>query len=185
MRRRSSVWEGRYASTRMARSLVGGLSFHGVSGLCMSSLAHRLSGGIQAHGIRSRPMQAWVSCSGGRTFACDLHALGGDQCCEQCVPDLLYIITTSLSTQRARETRPFIDTLSFRGRSRHCVRSRGKRRTVGPWRHGMFPTIMWWTTCSWATRWKDARWQCWSREGGRVKSWSNAPVTKGGSRMIL
>ena len=27
--------------------------------------------------MRRRPMQAWVSCSGGRTTACDPHALGG------------------------------------------------------------------------------------------------------------
>ena len=33
--------------------LVGGLSFHGVSGMCMSSLAHRLA----------VEMQAQVSCS--------------------------------------------------------------------------------------------------------------------------
>ena len=28
-------------------------------------------------------MQAWFTCSGGRTSACDPHALGEDQCCEQ------------------------------------------------------------------------------------------------------
>ena len=33
---------------RTGRRLVGGLSFHGVSGLCTNSLAHRLPGGIQA-----------------------------------------------------------------------------------------------------------------------------------------
>ena len=65
---------------RTGRPLVGGLSFHGVSGLCMSSLAHWLQGGVQAQVRRRRPMQAWVSCSGGRTTACDPHAFGGDPC---------------------------------------------------------------------------------------------------------
>ena len=59
---------------RTGRPLVDGLSFHGVSGLCMSSLAHWLPGGIQSQGISRRPMQAWVSCSGGRTTACFPHA---------------------------------------------------------------------------------------------------------------
>ena len=31
--------------------LVGGLSFHGVSGMCHESLAHRLPGGIQAQSL--------------------------------------------------------------------------------------------------------------------------------------
>ena len=48
---------------RAGRPPVGGLTFHGVSGLCMSSLAHRLPSGIQAQGMRIRPMQAWASCS--------------------------------------------------------------------------------------------------------------------------
>ena len=43
-----------------SRPLVCGLSFHGVSGLCVSSLAHTLRSGIQAQGMRRRPMQAWV-----------------------------------------------------------------------------------------------------------------------------
>ena len=43
---------------RTGRPLVGGFSFHGVSGLCTSSLAHRLPGLIQAQGMRRRPMQA-------------------------------------------------------------------------------------------------------------------------------
>ena len=51
------------------RLLVGGLSFHGVSELCTSSLARGLQGGIQARGMRMRPMHAWVSRSGGRTTA--------------------------------------------------------------------------------------------------------------------
>ena len=37
---------------RTGRPLVGGSSFHGVSALCMSSLPHRLPGGIQAQGLR-------------------------------------------------------------------------------------------------------------------------------------
>ena len=40
--------------------------------------AHMLPRGIQAQGARRRPMQGWVSCSGGRTTACDPHALGGN-----------------------------------------------------------------------------------------------------------
>ena len=48
-------------SLRTGRPLVGGPSFHGVSGPCASSLAHRLPAGIQAQGMRRRPMQAWVS----------------------------------------------------------------------------------------------------------------------------
>ena len=63
---------------RTGRPLVGGLSFHGVLGLCMSSLAHRLQGGVQAQGLRRRPMQAWVSCSRGRTTACDPQTRGLD-----------------------------------------------------------------------------------------------------------
>ena len=39
-------------------------------------------------------MQAWVSCSGSRITACDLHAQGGDQCDEQRGPDLEYRTTT-------------------------------------------------------------------------------------------
>ena len=45
---------------RTGRPLVGGLSFHDVYGLCTSSLAHRLPGGIQAQGMRKRPMQAFA-----------------------------------------------------------------------------------------------------------------------------
>ena len=33
-------------------------------------------------------MQAWVSCCGSRTTACDPRALGGDQCGERRGPDL-------------------------------------------------------------------------------------------------
>ena len=82
---------------RTGRPLVGGLSFHGVSGLCMSSSADRLPGGM-----RRRPMQAWVSCSGGRTPACDPHALGGEQCGEQRGPDLKHSRTTRVSHSNPR-----------------------------------------------------------------------------------
>ena len=61
--------------------------------LCMSSLAHGLPGGIQAQGMERRLMQARVSCSGGRTTACDPHALGGDQCGEQRGPNLKHSAT--------------------------------------------------------------------------------------------
>ena len=54
----------------------------------MSHWHSRLPGGMQAQGLRRRPMQAWVSCSGGRTTACDPHALCGDQCGEQRAPTL-------------------------------------------------------------------------------------------------
>ena len=70
---------------RTGRLLVGGLSLHGLSGLCLS-WTHGLPGGIRAQGMRRRTIQAWVSCSGrggGRATACDPHAVGGDQCGEQ------------------------------------------------------------------------------------------------------
>ena len=79
----------------LSKWLVGGLSFHGVSGLCLSSLEHRLPGGIQAQGMRRRPMQAWVSCSGGTV--CDPHALVGAPCGEQRGPDLEHSETTTTS----------------------------------------------------------------------------------------
>ena len=56
---------------RTGRAPVGGLSFHGVSGLCANSLACWQPGGIQAQDMGRRPMQAWVTCFGGRTHACD------------------------------------------------------------------------------------------------------------------
>ena len=46
-------------------------------------------------GIRRRPTQAWVSCSGRRTTGCDPHALGGDQCGEQRCPELKHSTTHS------------------------------------------------------------------------------------------
>ena len=46
------------------------------------------AGGIQARSMRRRPMQAWVSCSRGRTTACDPHALGGVPCGQQCGHDI-------------------------------------------------------------------------------------------------
>ena len=81
-------------SLRTGRCLVGGSSFHGVSGLCLSSLPHGLPAGSQAQGMRRRPMQAWVSCSESGTLVCDPHALGGDQCGEQRGPDLKQSTTT-------------------------------------------------------------------------------------------
>ena len=48
-------------------------------------------------------MQAWVSCSGGRTTACDLHALGGNHCGEQRGSDLKHS-TTFHHQQRLRES---------------------------------------------------------------------------------
>ena len=73
------------------QSSVGGLSFHGVSGLCMSSLAHGLPGGIQAHDMRRRPMRP-----GSLNLACDPHALDGDQCGEQRGFDLKHNTTTAI-----------------------------------------------------------------------------------------
>ena len=64
---------------RAGRPPVGGLSFHDVSGLCTNSLARVLPGGSQAQGMRRRPMQALVSCPGGRTTACDPHARVGNK----------------------------------------------------------------------------------------------------------
>ena len=40
-------------------------------------------------------MQAWVSCSGGWSTACDPHALGGAQCGEQRGPNREHISTDS------------------------------------------------------------------------------------------
>ena len=69
---------------RTGRPLVGGLSFHGVSGLRTNSLAHRLRGGVQAEGMRR--------CDAGLGLLLwsvgDPHALGGDQRGEQRGPDL-------------------------------------------------------------------------------------------------
>ena len=48
----------------------------------------RVHRGIQAQGMRRRPRQALVSCSGGRTTACDPHTFGGDPCGEQRGPGL-------------------------------------------------------------------------------------------------
>ena len=68
---------------RTGRLLVGGLSFHDVYGLCTSSLAHRLSGGIQTQGMRDRRCRRGSLALGGRPTACDPHVLGGAQCGEQ------------------------------------------------------------------------------------------------------
>ena len=51
---------------RTERLVVGGLSFHDVSGMCMNSLAQQLPGHETP-----RPTQA---CSGVRTTACNPHA---------------------------------------------------------------------------------------------------------------
>ena len=60
--------------TREERPLVGGFSFHDVSGLCANFLAHGLPGGIQAQDMRHAPDGGLVSCHGGRTPACDTDA---------------------------------------------------------------------------------------------------------------
>ena len=85
---------------RTGRPLVGGLSFHGVSGLSTSSLAHRLPGGIQAQGMRRRSTPVWVSRSGSRTTAYDPHALGSDQQGEQRGPDLKHSETKHKSEEK-------------------------------------------------------------------------------------
>ena len=69
-------------------SLFGGLSLHGLSGMCTSSLARRLPGGIQAQGMRRRATQGLVLLLWGRTTARDPHALGNAQCGEQRGPDV-------------------------------------------------------------------------------------------------
>ena len=66
---------------RTGRPLVGGLSFHGVWGLCTNPVARRPPRGIQAQDMRRRPMQAWVSRSGSGTTACDPHANGWRPVC--------------------------------------------------------------------------------------------------------
>ena len=83
----------------MCDRLVGGLSLRDVSGPCTNSLAHGPVGGIQAQGLSRRPMQAWVSCSWGRTTVCDPHALGSSQCGEQRGPDLKHSETKGNSGQ--------------------------------------------------------------------------------------
>ena len=72
-------------TTLTGRPLVGGLSFRGVSLLCMISLARWLSGGIQAKPYSGE----------GRTTACDPHALSGDQRVQQRGPDLEHSTTHS------------------------------------------------------------------------------------------
>ena len=74
---------GRGQTLRTRRPLVGGCSFHDVSGLCTKSLAHGLPRGIQAQGMRHAADEGFVCRSGGRTTACEPHALGGAQCGEQ------------------------------------------------------------------------------------------------------
>ena len=57
----------------IVRHILWWLSFHGISGLCMKSLAHRLPGGIQAQGMSRLPMQAWVSLALGVGHLLVLH----------------------------------------------------------------------------------------------------------------
>ena len=52
----------------------------------------RLPGGIQAQGMRRRPMQVWVSCSGSRLPVVHTPWVG-DQCGEQRDPDLNHSTT--------------------------------------------------------------------------------------------
>ena len=53
---------------RTGRPLVGGLSFHGVSVMCMSSRWHMdCQEEFRLNASKGRPTQAWVSCSGVRT----------------------------------------------------------------------------------------------------------------------
>ena len=85
-------------STAGLGQTVGGFSFHGVSGLCTHSLAHR-GARREAQDMRRRPMQAWVSTLLGRSTACDPHALVGDQCGEQRGPDLMHKTTTPSSSR--------------------------------------------------------------------------------------
>ena len=74
-------------SFRTGRPLVGGLCFHGVSGLCMNHLAHWQPRGIQGPGCMRHQSLAL----GGRPTTCDRHALGGAQDGEQRGPDLKHI----------------------------------------------------------------------------------------------
>ena len=50
--------EGLGQLLRLSRPLFGVLTSHGVQELCLSSMAHGLLEGIQAQGVRRRPMQA-------------------------------------------------------------------------------------------------------------------------------
>ena len=108
----------------------GGFSFHGVSGLCMNTVAHRLPGGIQAQGMKWRPMHAWVSCAGRRTTACGPNALVGDQCAQQRGPDFNHSPTTRTVTATVHFT------LGTRRRSvmlhRSSVESALVKRPLGP-----------------------------------------------------
>ena len=129
---RSSVINFKPGPNPGRRLLVGGLSFHGVSGLCMSSLAHMLPGGIQAQGMRRRPMQAWVSCSGSRATACDPHAPRGDQCGEQRGPDIKH--RTTLGKPRMVQsfaTQPPVGTTTLNADSDHAGCLRTRRSTTG------------------------------------------------------
>ena len=84
------------------RPLVGGFSFHDVSGRCMNSLA----GGIRAQGMRRRPVQTWVSCSGCWTTASDPHNLG-------CGSSVATSVTTKTKTKTKQKTTTTTTTITI------------------------------------------------------------------------
>ena len=108
---------------RSVRLLVGGLSFHGVSELCMNSSAHGLPGGNQAQGTRRPPMQAWVSCSGSRTTACVPQALGGDLCGEQGGLDFKHSTTTLRQSTSASKRVQLVDAAASASGARRSLQS--------------------------------------------------------------
>ena len=68
-------------SLRAGCPLVGGLSFPRRLGTCACVPWHTgYWEECRPQDMRRRPMQAWVSCSGGRSTACDPDTLVGDQC---------------------------------------------------------------------------------------------------------
>ena len=95
----------------------------------MNPLAHRLSGGIQAQGVRRRPMQAWVSCSGGRTTACD-PALCGARYGEQGGPDLQQNTTMLAGGDAWRPGKRVVLEVDPRAKSRAAGLMRHQRQSV-------------------------------------------------------
>ena len=91
--------------------------------------------GSSEQGMRSRPMQAWVSCSVGRTTACDPRALGGDQCGEQRSPNLKHSGTETRGVLRNVRVRSLRGTTvvgaSSRGTCAHPVVKRPRVRYTG------------------------------------------------------
>ena len=87
---------------RAGGPLVGGLLFDGVSGLCMSPLAHRLPGGVQAQGMSFVADASLGLALGDRTTACAPHVLGGDQYGEKRCPDLKHSTTQALEMEATR-----------------------------------------------------------------------------------